>query len=177
MAEQAEEGEVRVVAPASPGVSVKLVIVAALLALLVGGGGAVVLVKFLGNQAETGQTQIQGGRGGAAGGQNPGGDPGSLGTVVGLEPFIVNLADYPDVRYLKVTINAAIPSPEAEETLKTRRAPIRDTILVLLSSKESKELQTPQGKYHLREEITQRINAVLPIPIVKKVYFTEFVVQ
>ena len=49
--------------------------------------------------------------------------------------------------------------------------------LVLLSSKESKELQTPQGKYHLREEIMQRINAVLPIPIVKNVYFTEFVVQ
>jgi flagellar FliL protein len=49
--------------------------------------------------------------------------------------------------------------------------------LVLLSSKDVNAVRTTQGKFQLRDEITQRINGLLPKPGVRSAYFTDFVVQ
>jgi len=38
-------------------------------------------------------------------------------------------------------------------------------------------VRTPQGKFQLRDEITQRVNGLLPRPSLRSTYFTEFVVQ
>jgi flagellar protein FliL len=54
---------------------------------------------------------------------------------------------------------------------------VRDTILILLSSKDVASLRTPQGKFQLRDELTLRVNALLPKGGVRSAYFTEFVVQ
>jgi flagellar FliL protein len=54
---------------------------------------------------------------------------------------------------------------------------LRDTILILLSSKDAASLRTPQGKFQLKEELTQRANALLPKGGIRSAYFTEFVVQ
>jgi flagellar FliL protein len=48
---------------------------------------------------------------------------------------------------------------------------------VLLTSKDSATIRTPQGKAQLRDETTQRINGLLPKPGVRSAYFTEFVIQ
>jgi flagellar FliL protein len=94
-----------------------------------------------------------------------------------VEPFIVNLADAQDVRYLKVTVKLELDNQEASTELTGRIPQVRDTILVLLTSKDSASIRTTQGKFQLRDEITQRINSLLPKPFVHTVYFTEFVVQ
>jgi flagellar FliL protein len=47
----------------------------------------------------------------------------------------------------------------------------------LLSSKDVNAVRTTQGKFQLRDEITQRINGLLKKPGVRSAYFTEFVVQ
>jgi flagellar FliL protein len=61
--------------------------------------------------------------------------------------------------------------------VKLRTPQIRDSILVLLTSKDSGTIRTPQGKAQLRDEITQRVNGLLPKAAVRSAYFTEFVIQ
>ena len=99
------------------------------------------------------------------------------GVMFDVEPFIVNLADAQEVRYLKLTVKLELDNPEWVAVLTDRIPQIRDTILVLLTSKESSSIRTTQGKFQLRDEITQRVNSLLPKPAVHTAYFTEFVVQ
>uniref|UniRef100_UPI00118090AE flagellar basal body-associated FliL family protein n=1 Tax=Nitrospira cf. moscoviensis SBR1015 TaxID=96242 RepID=UPI00118090AE len=92
-------------------------------------------------------------------------------------PFIVNLADVPDVRYLKLTVKLEVDNDAVSAELSARVPQVRDAILVLLSSKDVNAVRTTQGKFQLRDEITQRINGLLPKPGVRSAYFTDFVVQ
>lgn len=94
-----------------------------------------------------------------------------------LDPFIVNLADTPDVRYLKITIKLEVDNEAVSTDLSARVPQVRDAVLVLLSSKDVNAVRTTQGKFQLRDEITQRINGLLPKPGVRSAYFTDFVVQ
>jgi flagellar FliL protein len=89
----------------------------------------------------------------------------------------VNLADTPEVRYLKLTVKLELESQETSAELASRVPQLRDTILVLLTSKDAASIRTPQGKFLLRDEITQRVNSLLPKPGVRAAYFTDFVVQ
>lgn len=102
---------------------------------------------------------------------------GETGAIADLDPFIVNLADSPEVRYLKVTMKLEMENLGAVEDVKARTPQIRDAILVLLSSLDSVTARSPQGKYKLREDVTQRINGLLPKKSVKMAYFTDFVIQ
>jgi len=99
------------------------------------------------------------------------------GQMFDLEPFIVNLADSPEIRYLKLTMKLELENDGHGADVTARTPQVRDAILVLLSSKDSTTLRTTQGKFQLREELTQRVNASLPKKIVRTVYFTEFVLQ
>ncbi|WP_447972079.1 flagellar basal body-associated FliL family protein [Nitrospira sp. Kam-Ns4a] len=105
------------------------------------------------------------------------GAKGEAGTLYDLDSFIVNLADAPEVRYLKLTVKLELERPEASAEVAARVPQIRDAVLILLSSKDSTSLRSTQGKFQLRDEITQRINAAIPKGGVKTVYFTEFVIQ
>lgn len=128
--------------------------------------------------AAEGQAEKAGGHGESA--PKDGGHDGvASGTaaIADLDPFIVNLADSPEVRYLKVTIKLEMDGFGAVEDVKARTPQIRDAILVLLTSLDSVTARSPQGKHKLREDVTQRINGLLPKKAVKSAYFTEFVIQ
>lgn len=110
----------------------------------------------------------EGGHGGATAG---------VASVYPLEPFIVNIYDGQELRYLKVKVEIEMASPEVKTDLDARVAPIRDTILVLLSAKTLQDIQDAQGKNQLKEEILSSINKIIPPGKIAKVYFTDFVVQ
>ena len=93
-----------------------------------------------------------------------------------LDPFIVNLQEDAGVRYLKVAISLEIDGI-AEEDIKSKKAQIRDSLIILLSSKHYSEVGSVQGKYELRDEIASRVSQILAKGKVKGVYFTEFVIQ
>jgi flagellar protein FliL len=174
-----EKEPARVAAPVLP---IKLIIIVVALALVVGVGGAVLAVKLLGGSgkaAESAEDQRPEATAKAeprheVAKQAPSGTPG---VMFDLDPFIVNLADQPEIRYLKLTVKLEVESESVKADLSARVAQVRDTVLVLLSSKDVTTVRTSQGKFQLRDEITQRVNGLLPRPGVRSAYFTEFVVQ
>lgn len=182
MAEAAIDEKVPMPA-AAPVLPIKLLIIIVVAALVVGIGGAFVVIKMMGGRSggheaaseqapeKTAKSEGHGEAAGKAGGAS------APGMIFETEPFIVNLADAPDIRYLKLTVKLEVENETVSANLSGRIPQLRDTILVLLSSKDSASIRTPQGKFQLRDEITQRVNALLPKAGVKTVYFTDFVVQ
>jgi len=99
-------------------------------------------------------------------------------SVLPLEPFVVNLVDANEVRFLKATFQLGLAEEPNEESKSAAViAAIRDSIISLLSSVSTEEILTPQGKNKLREEIRLRINSISPKLKVLEVYIVDFVVQ
>ncbi len=93
-----------------------------------------------------------------------------------LDPFIVNLFDEHGIRYLKVRLDIEVED-YTEQQLEKKVPKIRDSLIVLLSSKKYEEIGSLEGKARLREEILYRLNRILGEGRAKEVYFTDFVVQ
>jgi flagellar FliL protein len=171
-------------APAPAGIPMKLVIIVGVVALVMGLGGAFAVVKLVGGGHVGGEEQKadtapekKSGHEEATAKSSAGGHGSAPGAIFDLEPFIVNLADAPEIRYLKLTVKLEVDAADPAGELGPRVPQIRDTILVLLSSKDAAAVRTPQGKFQLRDEITKRVNDLLPKAAVRTAYFTEFVVQ
>jgi flagellar FliL protein len=114
-----------------------------------------------------------GGHGGEAGGK----EGAAASNIYPLEPFIVNIYDGQELRYLKVKIEMEMAGAGVKPEIDARLAPIRDSVLVLLSSKTLQDIQDVQGKNQLKEEIMGAINKNITPGKIAKVYFTDFVVQ
>lgn len=117
--------------------------------------------------------------GGGHGGSASGGKEGAAGAATNmypLEPFIVNIYDGQELRYLKVKVEFEM-NTAVKADLDSRLAAIRDAILVLLSSKTLQDVRDLQGKNQLKDEILASINKIITPAKIAKVYFTDFVVQ
>lgn len=71
-----------------------------------------------------------------------------------LEQFTVNLADEGD-RFAQVAVILEITNNNIAEEIKTEMPAVRNKILLLLSSKQSKELLTLEGKEKLARQIAE----------------------
>ncbi len=151
-------------APPKKGGMVKWIIIGVALLLVLGAGGFVSWKTFLSPPAEEEKEEA------AAVSVE-------LGPTFPLETFIVNLAGAAGERYLKVRMELELKESRLVAELEKRTPQVRDTVLLLLSSKTFDDIATFRGKTKLRNEITSRLNAVLPPASIKKIYFTEFVVQ
>ncbi|MBW2561859.1 MAG: flagellar basal body-associated FliL family protein, partial [Deltaproteobacteria bacterium] len=78
-----------------------------------------------------------------------------------LGSIVVNLMDDNGERYLKTTIQIEVSSQECVEELVLLKPKVVDSILVLLSSKNYKEIAGFEGKQGLRDEIAVRLNRYL----------------
>jgi len=102
---------------------------------------------------------------------------GTIGPMVDINDFIINILDKNETRYLKAAITIELDSEETAAEVTQRMAQIRDAILLLVGNKTFAELSDLQGKLQLRAEIIARLNKLLTTGKVKGIYFTEFVVQ
>lgn len=100
-----------------------------------------------------------------------------VGPMVSLDTFIVNIMDDDESRYLKAAITVELNTPEAAMEITERMAQVKDAVLLLVGNKTFGELQDMQGKIQLRAELINRINGILLKGKVKRIYFTDFVVQ
>lgn len=94
-----------------------------------------------------------------------------------LEPFIVNLAGASDIKFLKVNIKLKLTKPTCHRFVVPHTAEMRDSILMLLSSKEYEMVNTVQGKMELRDEVLERVKNIVKGDRVKAAFFTDFVAQ
>jgi flagellar FliL protein len=162
--------------------SLKWILIGVLALAVASGGAAFAWFKFMaphGVEAKAGDRKSTepkateskpGEKGGEQGGAT------KIGPILDLDPFIVNLADS-EPRFLKVTLKLELDTPVAKTELNERIPQVRDSILMLLSSKEAQTLKPTSGKLQLRDEILQRINSLLANGQARNAYFTEFVVQ
>lgn len=102
--------------------------------------------------------------------------------VLHLEPFVVNLADPEENRFLRVGIDLGLERPLPGKEGKggegdVPAARIRDCILYVLSTWRSEALLAPEGKQKLKDEILRALQDRVPELGVKEVYFTDFLVQ
>jgi len=99
--------------------------------------------------------------------------------VCPLNSFVVNLLDKQGVgkRYLKVTMQLEVGKEEEKLLIENHNPQIRDTVLLLLSSQSLKEINTMEGKLELKQALLSRMNQILGDGVIRRIYFTEFVVQ
>jgi flagellar FliL protein len=97
--------------------------------------------------------------------------------IYSLDDFLVNLFDPSGDRFLKIKMELEIDNEAAGEEIKVKLPQVRDSILLLLSSKSSKEVSTVEGKLSLKNEILHRINPMLSTGKIRTVYFTDFIIQ
>lgn len=105
------------------------------------------------------------------------GQPQAKNSIFNLEPFIVNLQDNSGTRYLKLTVNLELTEGASAAELTAQATQIRDSLIILLSSKSYSDIGTVEGKYLMRDEIVARVNQFLSKGKIKTAYFTEFVIQ
>jgi len=97
--------------------------------------------------------------------------------VFDLEPFVVNITGEGYPRYLKLQLALEMDSLSGREEVQARAAQVRDTTILLLSSKRLSDITDFEGKALLKDDLRERLNALLEKGKVKSVLFTEFVVQ
>lgn len=143
-----------------------IIILVAVLLLVVGGGAAFFL---LGNQEEKLDPEAEAA---ALAKQAK-----AVGPMVNIDAFIVNILDDEENRYLKAAITIEVDAPPTADEINSRLPQIQDAILLLIGNKTFAELRDMQGKMQLRAELINRLNEILSRGKVKRIYFTDFVIQ
>ncbi len=158
------------------GGKLKLVIVLLLVLAILGGGGFAAWKFYLepkmAGEAHTGEP--------AEGEEHAATEeeaPATGGQLVTLDSFVVNLADPMGRRYLKATMDVEVASASVAEELTAAMPKVKDTLLLLLSSKSFEDISSMDRKIELKNQIVDRLNQILGKGKVRNVYFTEFVVQ
>ncbi|KIH77560.1 flagellar FliL protein [Geoalkalibacter ferrihydriticus] len=111
----------------------------------------------------------------AAGSSNLASD--AVGPMIEIEPFIVNILDNDGTRYLKAALTLEVETVAGRQEVIERMPQLRDAILLVTGNKTFDELNDLQGKLQLRAELLGRVNEILKRDRVRRIYFTEFVVQ
>jgi flagellar protein FliL len=97
--------------------------------------------------------------------------------LVSIQPFVVNLADPLGRRFLKVSMDLELSDERSVLEINQAMPKVKDTILLLLSSKNYSDLAKMEDKLVLKKEIVDRVGQVIGAGKVNNVYFTEFVIQ
>jgi flagellar protein FliL len=99
--------------------------------------------------------------------------------VYPLKSFIVNLADKKGVgkRYLKLTLEVEVAGEEQRALVNQKVPQLRDTILLMLSSRTIAEITSMEAKLELKQVLLARMNSAIGKNVIQRLYFTEFVVQ
>jgi len=97
-------------------------------------------------------------------------------SMTNLGSFTVNLRDSAGGRVLQMEIQVE-SDKESVAKVEERMPQLRDSVILLASDYSYTELEGIDGKFRLKDDIHARVNAVLEPIQVRRVYFTEFVVQ
>lgn len=167
--------------PKKKGGKLKLIIILVLVLAVLGGGGFAawkfyLQPKLAGNATAEHEPPAEAEKK-AEGEKKAEAAPASGGQLVTLDSFVVNLSDPMGRRYLKTTMDVEVADSAAAAELTAAMPKVKDTLLLLLSSKSFEEISSMDRKLELKNQIVERLNQIVGKGKVRNVYFTEFVVQ
>jgi len=149
-------------------------IIAAVVALLVGLGGGFGISMMLGGDAEAAETAEDGEEGGEEGEDADTGEPETA--IVSLGKFTINLRGASGGRILRFQVDCEVSTAD-EVAMDQDMAILRDGVILLASDYTYADVDGLDGKLRLRDELLARLNTLVEEPRIKRVFFTEFVVQ
>lgn len=98
----------------------------------------------------------------------------ALGAIIPLDTFLLNL---PGGKYIRVQMQLEFQGMEIPSRFYGRVVPVRDSIITFISNEKAEDLQTSKGKEELKENVRKIVNEQLRKELVRRVYFTQFVIQ
>jgi len=136
----------------------KLVVIIAIIALVLV-GGIILALKFVTGSNNSKQQE------------NP--------VIVSLnKEILTNLANEGNVfHYIKVSVSLEVVNDSAVKIIEAEMPKIRDEIISVFNGTKVNELSTPAGIEQVKGRIIQRLNSLLNAKIVRKILFTDMVVQ
>jgi flagellar FliL protein len=108
--------------------------------------------------------------------KHAGGEEPEVAEVIELLPFIVNLADREEPKYLRMTVSLGI-SEGAEKPDPLFTTKVRNAILAVVTTKTADQVLTVEGKAELRKEMLEAAKSCVNKPEVRAIYITDFIVQ
>jgi flagellar FliL protein len=99
------------------------------------------------------------------------------GPVAPLDPFVVNLRDEGSSRYLKTSFEIEVDKPETLAEVEAQKRALRDSVLRYLSNLTVADTLGEEAKQKITDGIMARLEKELGEGKVKKLYFTDFVIQ
>jgi len=155
-------------APRKAGPGILVVLIVALSSAIAGAGGAYFVLDQRIDEAKEARE---------AAAAEPAEPASYADRLLTLEPFIVNVGGEGYARFLKLTVALEADSMEARGELEARSAQVRDSIILLLSSKRLADVGEFEGKALLKQGIRDRGNRILPEGRGEAGPFTDVVVQ
>jgi flagellar FliL protein len=113
----------------------------------------------------------------AAPGEPPPPGAAITGPVVAMEAFVVNLNEPGSSRFLKTSFDLEMTSSGAVGELSKAKRLVRDEVLRYLSGLTVDQTLGEDNKAKIRDEVQARADKLLGGGRVRRVFFTEFVVQ
>jgi flagellar FliL protein len=160
----------------------KLLIIILLCLILLGGGGGGAYYFFKIRPAKAAAAKELAEKKEQSGGQEAkkqgaGGGEGDVNQVIELQPFIVNLADKNESRYLRMTISLGVAEAGEAKVDPVFTTKVRNAILAVISARTSDEILTVEGKAALRKEMLGAARGAADKPEVLTIYITDFIIQ
>lgn len=136
-----------------------LTVLTVLIGIALGVGGTIAAQTFIFKKPATAETLKE--------------KPKKDGPVVSIGEFTVNLQHG---AFLKTTIAVEGVDTKAEETIKAKDAFLKDRVNLVLSSKSLEDVQSPEAREKLKQELTKKLNEVAEDKI-QDVLFQSFIYQ
>lgn len=99
------------------------------------------------------------------------------GPVIALDPFVVNLDEPGNSRYLKVTFQIELVKGDAQVVIEKNKQVIRDSILSYLSGLKLADTLGVAAKDKLRADVMKKLEEIVGEHKVRRLFLQEFVVQ
>lgn len=101
----------------------------------------------------------------------------SAGNDVKFENIVANLSGSMKTRFVKVSFSIEGEGDDFQETINSNKTKLIDSALSILGALTVTELDEPGMKNIVRSDLINSFNQVLGHPVVKGLYFSEFVIQ
>ncbi len=158
----AEEEEVADDVKPASGDKTKLILILILANLVMLGGIGAYLVLF----SDSGDAEAQ-----------PDPDPETYGPLVELPTIIVNLAGQRWGRFMRVSMHIEARTEEQKLLAEAALVPIQNRMVIFFSELDPERTGEEGAKDEISEEIRLLINEVIGDDAIRRVFYTEFVIQ